>query len=103
MPLTRVSLLQHVGTRSRCAAPPRRASDPQSTRLRAPASPLALTPAAAALRRAGGRHNMKVQVRLGVPPEAGGVDLEAVRAVFPYGCAPRICGGDGIGRSRLLR
>lgn len=33
----------------------------------------------------GGRHNMKVQVKLGVPPEAGGVDLEAVRAVFPYG------------------
>lgn len=31
---------------------------------------------------------MKVQVRLGVPPEAGGVDLEAVRAVFPYGWAP---------------
>lgn len=33
----------------------------------------------------GGRHNMMVQVRLGVPPEAGGVDVEAVRAVFPYG------------------
>lgn len=35
--------------------------------------------------RAGGRQNMKVKVKLGVPPEAGGVDLEAVRAVFPYG------------------
>ena len=38
----------------------------------------------------GGRHNMKVAVKLGVPPEAGGVDLDAVRAVFPYGHdAPR--------------
>ena len=24
-------------------------------------------------------------MRLGVPPEAGGVDLDQVRAVFPYG------------------
>eukprot|EP00240_Pyramimonas_obovata_P011462 CAMPEP_0118935830 /NCGR_PEP_ID=MMETSP1169-20130426/15852_1 /TAXON_ID=36882 /ORGANISM="Pyramimonas obovata, Strain CCMP722" /LENGTH=123 /DNA_ID=CAMNT_0006878895 /DNA_START=310 /DNA_END=681 /DNA_ORIENTATION=- len=33
----------------------------------------------------GGRPNMKIKLRLGIPDEAGGVDLEQVRAVFPYG------------------
>ena len=28
---------------------------------------------------------MKISVKLGVPPEAGGVDLDALRATFPYG------------------
>jgi len=33
----------------------------------------------------GGRPNMKIKLRLGVPEGAGGVDLEQIRAVFPYG------------------
>ena len=33
----------------------------------------------------GGRQAMKISVKLGVPPEAGGVDLDALRATFPYG------------------
>ena len=33
----------------------------------------------------GGRPNMKIKIRLGVPAEAGEIDLGAVCAVFPYG------------------
>ncbi|KAK3279239.1 hypothetical protein CYMTET_12867 [Cymbomonas tetramitiformis] len=33
----------------------------------------------------GGRAGMKIHLKLGIPEEANGVDLDQVRAVFPYG------------------